>query len=316
MLRHPASDADECRRLAELLNLDAVGLVRADERRRVAWWASPGADVVPLERILDGTATGWIALPRGRDLVFAHLPEGSSARSVSALSAMLASLATETDAAGELDAATPEHPIDRERMRLAYAIHDGLTQVVTASVLELEWHARRADVAPEEAVDALNAAAGELRVALEEIRSVLAGLSPNGGGSPEPLEELIQGVIQRWQLPANWSVDGDLKAVPAPVLDVASSVIRESVANAAKHGGSAEVAVKVRVTRNDLEVRVEDEGRGFRPTGTLQDTSHLGLEMMRRRVNELHGSLDIESSPGMGTRVVARLPVSEQGVKP
>jgi signal transduction histidine kinase len=317
-LQGPGPDSSECRRLAELLNLDAVGVVRADGRRRVAWWASPGADVVPLERILDGTATGWVALPRGGDLVFAHLPEGSSARSVAALSAMLASLAGETadPAVGELGGVAPEDPFDRERMRLAYAIHDGLTQVVTASVLELEWHARRADIAPGEAVEALNAAAGELRVALEEIRSVLAGLSPDGGGSAEPLEELIKGVIERWQLPASWSVEGDLKAVPAPVLDVASSVIRESVANAAKHAGSAEVAVKVRVTRNELEVRVEDEGRGFRPTGTGLDASHLGLEMMRRRVTELNGTLDIESSPGKGTRVVARLPVSEQGVKP
>jgi signal transduction histidine kinase len=314
-VRAPTSDADECRRLAELLNLDAVGVVRADGRRRVAWWVSPGADVVPLERILAGTATGWIALPRGRDLVFAHLPEGSSPRSVSALSAMLASLAAESSA-GSGDAAGREDRIDRERTRMAYAIHDGLTQVVTASVLELEWHARRAELAPDEAVEALNAAATELRAALEEIRSVLAGLSPGTNGSSEPIEELIQGVIERWQLPANWSVDGDLKAVPAPVLDVASSVIREGVANAAKHAGSAEVAVKVRVARGSLEVRVEDSGRGFRPEGPGHDDSHLGLEMMRRRVAELHGRLDIESSPGKGTRVVARLPVSEQGVKP
>jgi signal transduction histidine kinase len=38
--------------------------------------------------------------------------------------------------------------------------------------------------------------------------------------------------------------------------------------------------------------------------------------MMRRRVAELDGTLDIESSPGKGTRVVARLPVPEQGVEP
>jgi signal transduction histidine kinase len=36
--------------------------------------------------------------------------------------------------------------------------------------------------------------------------------------------------------------------------------------------------------------------------------------MMRRRVAEVHGTLDVESAPGKGTRVVARLPVIEQGV--
>ena len=313
------SDADECRRLAELLNLDAVGVVRAvDGRRRVSWWTSPGTQVAPLERILEGTAAGWIAFPRDEDLVFAHLTEGTPGRSVAALSAMLTSLSDEDvdSRAVELGGVAPEDPIERERTRLAYAIHDGLTQVVTASVLELEWHARRAEAEPGEAVDALHQAATELRKALDEIRSVLANLSSGTRTTTQPLEELIEGVMERWQLPASWSVEGDLQAVPGPVLDVASSVIRESVANAAKHAGSDQVAVKVRVTRTAVEVRVEDRGRGFRPSGTAEHETHLGLEMMRRRVAELKGTLDIQSSPGKGTRVVARLPIGKQGVKP
>ncbi len=318
-MRTQSSDADECRRLAELLNLDAVGVVRADgERRRVSWWATPGTEVVPLERILDGSASGWIAFPRGDDLVFAHLTEGTPGRSVSALTAMLSSLATEESAEEEiqLGGVAPEDPIQRERTRLAYAIHDGLTQVVTASILELEWHARRAEVEPAEAVEALNTAAGELRTALGEIRAVLASLSTQGGGSSQTLEELIQGVIQRWQLPASWSIEGDVRVLPKPVLDVVSSVIRESVANAAKHASSTAVAVKVLAAEDGVEVSVEDGGCGFHPATTGLHAGHLGLEMMRRRVAELNGTLDIQSSPGKGTRVVARLPVPEQGVKP
>jgi signal transduction histidine kinase len=313
------SDADECRRLAELLNLDAVGVVRAqDGRRRVAWWASPGTEVAALDRILDGTAPGWIAFPRGEDLVFAHLTDDAPGRSVAALSALLTSLSTdEDDLTGlELGGVAPMDPIERERTRLAYAIHDGLTQVVTASVLELEWHARRADVAPGEAVDALNAAAAELRKALDEIRAVLANLSTQSGTPAQPLEELIEGVLERWQLPATWSVEGDLHEVPARVLDVASSVIREGVANAAKHAGANEVGVGVRRTRDGIEIDIQDRGRGFVPKELELHADHLGLEMMRRRVAELDGTLDIESSPGKGTRVVARLPVREQGVKP
>jgi signal transduction histidine kinase len=311
-----ASDASECRRLAELLDLDAVGVVRADGgRRRVAWWASPGTEVVPLDHILDGSASGWIAFPRGDDLVFAHLTEGTSGRSVATLSAMLESLATaDSESPGvELGGVAPADPIERERTRLAYAIHDGLTQVVTASVLELEWHARRAEIEPTQAVEALNAAAAELRKALEEIRAVLANLSAQEGGPAQSLEELIGGVMERWQLPATWSAEGDLQSVPAPVLDVASSVIRESVANAAKHAGSNEVIVRVLATREHVEVAVEDRGRGFTPTRPEVHENHLGLEMMRRRVAELGGMLDIESSPGKGTRVVARLPIGSKG---
>ena len=43
---------------------------------------------------------------------------------------------------------------------------------------------------------------------------------------------------------------------------------------------------------------------------------HLGLDMLRRRVADVHGTLDVRSAPGKGTRVVARLPRYGQGVSP
>ena len=213
-------------------------------------------------------------------------------------------------------AVAPRDPLAKERTRLAYAIHDGLTQIVTASVLELEWLAHRVDVEPEEAHEILETAAAHLREALGEIRGILASLSPGHPGAADRLDDLVRDVLARWQLPASWSIEGDLHAVPAPVLEAASSVIRESVANAAKHSDSREVTVRVHVSRFGIDVRVEDHGRGFRPDEAGSGAGHLGLEMMHRRVAELNGTLDVQSSPGKGTRVVARLPVTEQGERP
>lgn len=210
----------------------------------------------------------------------------------------------------------PVDPVERDRTRLAYAIHDGLTQVVTAAVLELDWLSRQASTGPDEAVDALREATAQLRLALDEIRAVLATLSPEVPGAPQSIEDLVREVTERWHLPATWSVEGDLHAVPAPVLDAASSVIREGLANAAKHAAARDVRVRVQASRRAVEVSVEDGGRGFQPAGTGLHAGHLGLEMMRRRVAEVNGTLDVESAPGRGTRVVARLPVIEQGVSP
>lgn len=310
-------DAAECRRLAGLLNLDAVGVARMrGGHRRVVWWASPTATVPPLERLLEGRAPGWVTFSRGSEVVFAHAPEGSTIRSTASLSAMLATLLGERPEPAVLKlGVAAEDPIERERARMAYAIHDGLTQVVTAAVLDLEWHARRAEISPEEAVDALSSAASELRRALDEIRSLLASLSAEDAGHDQPLDEVVRDVIDRWQLPATWSVEGNIKAVPRSVLEAASSVIREGVANAAKHSASSDVAVRVRASRDAVEVRVEDKGKGFHPKETGPHAGHIGLEMMRRRVAEVNGTLEIGSSPGKGTRVVARLPVNGQGAK-
>jgi signal transduction histidine kinase len=310
-----ADETAECRRLAELLNLDAVGLMRTGaSSRRIAWWTAPGSGPLPLhlDDVLEGRAQGWIACPRGDDVVFARLTPESSVRSVAALRGMLSSLAGQAPAAPD----DSDDPYEKERTRWAYAIHDGLTQVVTASVLELEWMARRVELDPSQATVALAEAALELRRALEEIRRMLAALSPEGSPQEEPLELVVQKVLERWRLPASWSIEGDLDAVHGPVLEVASSVIREGVANAAKHSASNEVAVRVQATPQGVEVQVEDQGRGFQASsGELRD-GHLGLEMMRRRVAEVRGTLDIESAPGRGTRVVARLPVEERGDEP
>jgi signal transduction histidine kinase len=203
-------------------------------------------------------------------------------------------------------------PDEIARVQLAYAIHDGLTQVITASVLELESVAHRAEIDPREATDALYAAIAELRRALDEVRRVLAELTPVDHGAARSIEDLLRSVLERWHLPATWSVEGDLAELPASVLETASSVIREGVANAAKHAGDGEVAVRVQASGRAVEVTVEDRGRGFETSAADTVEGHLGLDMLRRRVADAHGTLDVSSAPGKGTRVVARLPVTDK----
>jgi signal transduction histidine kinase len=198
------------------------------------------------------------------------------------------------------------------REQLAYAIHDGLTQVITASVLELEALAHRAEIHPDEATEALHQAVEELRRALEEVRVVLASLTPDEPPSARSIEDLLRSVLERWQLPATWSVEGDMAELPASVLETASSVIREGVANAAKHADAGEVAVRVQASSRSVEVSVEDHGRGFETSDRERAEGHLGLDMLRRRVADAHGTLDVRSTPGEGTRVVARLPVLDK----
>jgi signal transduction histidine kinase len=206
--------------------------------------------------------------------------------------------------------------VDSDRARLAYAIHDGVTQVVTASVLELESLAHRAEIAPSEAAEALRQAVRELRRALEEIRDALANLTEVAPATAQPIEELLRSVLDRWKLPATWSIEGDLAEVSPSVLEAASSVIREGIANAAKHAGGREIAVRVLASDRSVEVSVEDHGRGFESSQHEPAAGHLGLDMLRQRVADVHGTLDVRSSPGKGTRVVARLPRYEQGESP
>jgi signal transduction histidine kinase len=294
--------------MAQTLGLDAVGVLRSDAGgRALAWWIAPGSPTLPLDvdAIVDGRVDGWLVVESGDAVVLGRLTAQTSSTSVVALRSLLA------DAGHDVEPDPDASDLDAERSRWAYAIHDGLTQIVTSAVLDLEWRARQIERDPRDAAQVLMDAASEMRTALEEIRGILSVLTPDGTPhGAQTLDELVRRVSDRWHVPASWSVDGDLEGVPASVLEAATSVIRESVVNAAKHSSTRRIAVHVAARPTEMEVSVEDTGRGFRPQETGA-SGHLGLAMMRRRVEELHGTLDIQSEPGRGTRVVARLPVGE-----
>ena len=208
----------------------------------------------------------------------------------------------------------------RERTRWAYEIHDGVTQAVTTSVLELEALTHKIQRDPKEAIETLSLSKTEIRKALSELRGILFELSKersNETRNEEPLTKYVQDVVRRWRLPARVSVKGDLYHVPKPLLGAAYVVIRESLANAAKHAAAGNVSVWVNATEDELTVEVTDTGRGFNAGGSRTDREarHFGLEMMRQRVIESGGSLDVDSAPGRGTRVTARLPIEEKSGK-
>jgi signal transduction histidine kinase len=206
--------------------------------------------------------------------------------------------------------------LDRERTRMAYALHDGLTQTVAGAILELEALAKRIERDPDEALAVLENSKTEIRKALGELRGMLFDLAPPSEGhaaSSEPLTAYVDDVVKRWRLPARVAVEGDLSAVPAKVLSVAYVVIREALANAAKHAAGRNVTVTLSAGHDDLTVIVGDGGRGFTQQDELaaREANHIGLDMLRRRVGEVGGKLRVESRPGKGTRVIAQLPIDE-----
>jgi len=202
----------------------------------------------------------------------------------------------------------------RERTRWADELHDGLTQAVTTAVLELEAMERMIREDPRAAIEALAQSKSEIRKSLSGVRALLFDLQRDSAGdsrTEEPLTKYVNDVVKRWRLPARVTVTGDLREVPKPLLGAAYVVIREGLANAAKHAGGSTVSVWVNAVPDELTVEVADTGRGFSAAATPDDGpgTHFGLGMMNRRVAEVGGTLDVQSAPGQGTKVVARLPV-------
>jgi signal transduction histidine kinase len=208
---------------------------------------------------------------------------------------------------------TVENLMLEERTRWAMRIHDSLTQSVTGAVLELQTLRQRLAVDPEEAIAALQEVEDAIRDDLRAIREVLFELQEGKHGAEPPIAGSVNELVERWKLSARVLLEGDLTSIAEPILEAAHGIIAEAVANVARHSGTSKVSIRVRAEGDLLRIEVEDRGCGI-PIAAVKDADqHFGLQLMRARAEETGGSIDIQSTPGSGTRVVAILPVGVRG---
>jgi signal transduction histidine kinase len=101
------------------------------------------------------------------------------------------------------------------------------------------------------------------------------------------------------------SVTGAERELPQQMRWTLFRCLQESLTNAKRHGEAAVVEVDLTFEPEQVELRIEDDGIG---SDRLQDG--FGLNAMRERLNALHGTLGIRSTPGEGTTVTCRIPTA------
>jgi signal transduction histidine kinase len=85
-------------------------------------------------------------------------------------------------------------------------------------------------------------------------------------------------------------------------------VLKESLTNILRHAAASEVKVRIDCDGPNLQLTIQDNGRGFE-LGTLAGGGN-GLGNMRKRVRNLGGEFRVTSAPGQGTRVEASVPLA------
>ncbi len=199
-----------------------------------------------------------------------------------------------------------------ERTRWAMQIHDGLTQSVTSAVLELQTMRHRIETDPAGAVATLQEIENEIREDLRHIRELLFEMTAEEPLNTVPtLAGLIRDLAARWRLPATVAVEGDIEGLDDGSIQAAYAIVSEALANAAKHSGAPDAHVRLSATADALHVEIEDRGRGM--TAVTDEDPHFGIRIMRARAEALGGTLEMTSTPGHGTTVVAVFPVTRAG---
>lgn len=244
----------------------------------------------------------WLVLPLGAHLgVVIAAPAGTVGPESGAVLRLLGDLLGAGIATARMREELEQTAVERERLRLAAEVHDGLAQDLALAMRELAL----LDSADEASRERLRAA---VTSAHRTVRSRLSGIvAPPARGLRPALDELCQRFAQRG-LAVRLEGDAELPQLPAPVAVAAIRVLSEALANAERHAGSGAAVVEARATGDRLELAVRDDGCGFATTAQAGE-GHFGLLLMRERVRAAGGSLTIDSAPGRGTRVALDLPL-------
>lgn len=205
---------------------------------------------------------------------------------------------------------------EEERKRIARELHDETSQVLSALLMNismLESHAPP-DADGKARVEAVKKLAEE---AARNLDAMLFDLRP------ALLDELGLIPALRWylaQIADAWGVaisfeGGKTGRLPDHVEVTAFRIVQEAVGNVVRHAQAKNATVRVVPEEGGwLRVSVTDDGIGFDPrsvAGRARTGESVGLMGMRERAEIIGGTLSIESVPGMGATIVARLPVAD-----
>lgn len=215
-------------------------------------------------------------------------------------------------AAAERDAA-----VAGERERLAREIHDTLAQGYSAIELLLRSADQSIGTDDDRARRFVEQARETAADNLGEARRFVRALAP-ADLDGATLVAALERVAERAQDTADGLVvrvetSGSRRPLPVALEAALVRVAQSALANVVQHSAARHAVVTLTYLDDEVILDVVDDGRGFDPhvERTSARPGGFGLVAMGSRIQEIGGTLTVESAPGEGTAVAVRLPVAE-----
>lgn len=236
-------------------------------------------------------------------------PSGSVSSHLLSVAASLLSAATRR---GRDLAAARTNALLQERARIASVIHEGITQVLTNVVLQMEILDRLMED-PEKGREMLGKMRGAVLEALDSLRGAILELTP---AAPEwsdlagGLERFAGDFAAQWGLEIRYRVEGKQRDVDPEVIALVFGFVQEGLSNVRKHAGVKEADVVLEFLEELVRVEVIDQGAGFDPGRAEEEglRHHQGLSIMRSRARLAGGAFDVNANEEGGTTVSLELP--------
>ena len=204
-----------------------------------------------------------------------------------------------------------------ERRRLSREIHDGLAQTLGLLYLKLR-HFQEALPTTDTtaaATAAVQEIAGIAEIAYEEARQSIFGLRTmvsRSLGFVPTVAEYLHDFSARTGINVALVADDKTPIKPSPVAEVQMvRIMQEALNNVRRHAEAKRAWVRILQDGAWFTVTVEDDGVGWDLKRGAVAGEHFGLQTMQERAEGLGGSLIIDTAPGRGTRITARVPVED-----
>jgi signal transduction histidine kinase len=195
-----------------------------------------------------------------------------------------------------------------ERERISRDLHDSVIQAIYAQTLALDDVPELVTQDPVEAGRRVDDAIDALHAVIRDIRNFIFGLRPvllEGGSLADGLEQLATELRRSGGVEVTVTTD-DAGDLPIETVAELLSLTREGLSNVARHAEATVASVRLEADEDALRLELADDGSGFDPA-LAPEQGHHGLANMRSRADALGASLDVDSAPGRGTRIIVTL---------
>jgi two-component system, NarL family, sensor kinase len=191
---------------------------------------------------------------------------------------------------------------ERERMRIAGDLHDGVGALLSTAKMSLNFTKRKlakegVENSLEESTSLLDAAIGSVR----EISHDLLPPSLEKLGLVTVLEQLADRTARLSGIRFECQVKGVQRRLPVRTELVLYRVAQELIGNALKHSQATELGLEVMFEAENLLLRFQDNGIGFDLVKVMEGSPGLGLRGMQSRMAALGGTIVLHSVVGKGS---------------
>jgi len=207
-----------------------------------------------------------------------------------------------------------EQALERERMRISQDLHDevgaSLSKIAIISELAIKNHGKAGGVTPQ--LQNISQLAGEV---VDSVSAIVWAINPHNDKLDNLvgyMREYASDFFESTPIECRFDFPDELPRSPlsAEVRRTIFLVMKEALNNVVKHSSATVVQIGLRFPSRQIELRIEDNGKGFVREHKVSHGN--GLRNMRTRIEDIHGTFDIQSEPKNGTRIRLVVPAARE----